>query len=353
MTKLYILTIISTIFIGCTSTNDSYTPESISEEVTLEKDIKFDSPYMLAHYIDVGQGDATLLEFPCGAILIDAGGSENGGSKRLVPYLKNFFKRRKDLKNTLNAIIITHNHVDHNNQLEEVMTKFKVKQYIEGGINNSGKGKSASLWAQKNRKSIFYPITNKMVKASPEKALTNKKIDSVHCESCDPEIKILHGSITMAEDKDLNNHSLVIRIDFGKSSFIFTGDLEFHSIAKLLKQNKAALDTDVYQVGHHGSDNATTKALLDAITPDYSIISMSSVDFREGAHNAFAYGHPRLKVIKLLNDENKKAKSRSIPAATGQRSFVNYKISSHIYATGWDGDVILKAHKNGFIRKLK
>ena len=72
---------------------------------------------MRAHFINVGQGDATLLEFPCGAVLIDAGGFDATTSEQLVEYLSLFFERRPDLDNTLDTVFVTHTHIDHNRAL--------------------------------------------------------------------------------------------------------------------------------------------------------------------------------------------------------------------------------------------
>src|SRR5687768_10175515 len=65
-------------------------------------------PVMRAHHIAVGQGDATLLEFPCGAVLVDAGAQDAEHVTRLVDYLARFFAGRPDLQRTLASIIITH-----------------------------------------------------------------------------------------------------------------------------------------------------------------------------------------------------------------------------------------------------
>lgn len=88
---------------------------------------------MRAHYIDVGQGDATLLEFPTGAVLIDAGAATQEDVEALVEYLDAFFVRRTDLDRTIDSIIITHNHVDHTKGLREVVEAFKVERFVENG----------------------------------------------------------------------------------------------------------------------------------------------------------------------------------------------------------------------------
>ena len=71
-----------------------------------------ESTSMFAHYINVGQANATLLEFPCGAVLIDAGDQDAKTKQHLKDYLTAFFARRTDLNNTLDLVIITHDHGD-------------------------------------------------------------------------------------------------------------------------------------------------------------------------------------------------------------------------------------------------
>src|SRR4051794_29520640 len=79
-------------------------------------------PRMRAHFIDVGQGASTLLEFPCGAILIDAGGQDAAHTEALATYLREFFERRPDLQKTLNALVISHPHVDHALGVQQVFS---------------------------------------------------------------------------------------------------------------------------------------------------------------------------------------------------------------------------------------
>ena len=77
-------------------------------------------PRMTPHFIAVGQAHATLLEFPCGAMLIDAGADEDHGSA-LATYLAKFFQRRSDLADTIDVVLITHNHIDHTSSLQGVV----------------------------------------------------------------------------------------------------------------------------------------------------------------------------------------------------------------------------------------
>jgi beta-lactamase superfamily II metal-dependent hydrolase len=106
---------------------------------------------MYVYYISVGQADATLLEFPCGAILIDAGAQDDNYSDTLVNYLKNFFDKRPDLNNTLEAIIIIHNHIDYIRVLKDVVKNFTVKRYIDNG-QTQGVGTGTRIGLERKQK---------------------------------------------------------------------------------------------------------------------------------------------------------------------------------------------------------
>jgi len=84
------------------------------------------NPTMRVHFIDVGQGAATLVEFPCAAVLIDTGGEANGefdSTDSLLDYLDDFFSRRVDLKETFHALILTHPHIDHTRGVSAILGK--------------------------------------------------------------------------------------------------------------------------------------------------------------------------------------------------------------------------------------
>ena len=100
--------------------------------------------------------------------------------------------------------------------------------------------------------------------------------------------------------KNLNNHSIVLRVDYGHASFTLMGGLEKEGIAELIeKQPAATLDVDAMKVGHHGSYNATTDALLQRLTPEVAVIEMGPAS-RQVTWSAYAYGHPRREAIDLL-----------------------------------------------------
>src|SRR5205085_235611 len=128
----------------------------------------------------------------------------------------------------------------------------------------------------------------------------------------DPQIHVLSGHIltnprwSADAYSNLNNHSLVTRVDFNGASLLFMGDLEEEGIGRLLGYYAGGagkiLDADVLQVGHHGSNNGTTQALLDAVTPNVAVINVGSWSYGKPnkPFTTYAYGHPRQSTLDLL-----------------------------------------------------
>ena len=197
------------------------------------------------------------------------------------------FDNRPDLHNTLDLIIITHNHIDHTRALRAVVEQFSVLRYIDNG-QLTGTGTANPNWVRANaqtggRNVVIRQIANTDVTSLPDKnGLTDDTIDPVNCAVTDPKIAVLSGrrddnpGWTHEDFDNKNNHSIVIRIDFGKASFIFTGDMEQPAIETLLEWYKdtPTLNADVHEVGHHGSHNGTTSNLVEAITPKIAVISI-------------------------------------------------------------------------------
>jgi beta-lactamase superfamily II metal-dependent hydrolase len=325
------------------------------------------APVMRAHFIDVGQGDATLLEFPCGAILIDAGAQDDRHADHLADYVRRFFARRDDLNNTLASVIITHPHVDHTRSLYNVSQVCRIARYIDGAILN-GSGENEVRWIRRQVSTGMMTTVIREVRDSQITALPNRSgfsdgdIDPLTCADCDPRIVILSASHQTnpgwpnEEFRDANNHSLVVRVDFGEASFLFTGDLEVPAIETLIDyyRNTNLLDVDVYQVGHHGSANGTTPALLNAMTPSIAVFGVGEWDYGRfgGAYTTYRYGHPRRTIVNQI--------AAAIPGNRSQPRFTrvfdgmerprNYTVRKRMYATGWDGDITIQASLDGAMR---
>jgi len=321
------------------------------------------SQTMQVHFIDVGQGAATLVEFPCAAILVDTGGENNpdfDSNPELVAYLDGFFNQRSDLNKTLHSLILTHPHIDHTRGVEDVLGRYKILNAITNG-QEQGSGQAGQIALHRKvaaTEGTDNPIgfVAAQVKDIPaNQGLTNDVIDPVRCPNVDPKITLLWGSVEdnlgwkRADFNNLNNHSAIIRVDFGKSSILIQGDLEDAAIPDFLAHyaNSTLLVADVYGVGHHGSANGTTEALLRAMAPKIAVMEMGP-DTRQETFSAWGYGHPRKTTVdRLQRFVSTPRKEVTVDVATGQHQFQPQVIRKAIYGTGWDGTVVLQADANG------
>jgi len=347
--------------------------------------VPLNGPRMTAHFIYVGQGDCTLLEFPCGLVLIDCGSGSEEYTDELIKYLDKFFKKRPKLEKTIKAIISTHPHIDHTRATEELDKRFNVLRWIDNAQLRGSGAIEGPLWIRRQisnngSKIILREVKDDLILSKDEArkgtpsyltGITDKHIDPVRCDSCDPKIRILSGQILEKPDGwndndfgNANNHSLVIRVDFGESSFLFTGDLETSAIETLVDyyaEKPQILDVDVYQVGHHASRNGTTRSLMSAMSPRYSIISMSDYAEQEGRWIAWVFGHPHRVAYEML--EAGTVESRATPVyrmiADGRKPrtppynhFKRRIVNKKIYATGWEGTIRIHADLHDHIRTI-
>ncbi len=221
-----------------------------------------------AHFIDVGQGDAILVEAGNVNILIDAGVRAAG--EVVVEYLVNRGIRELDI------VIATHPHADHIGGLIDVLAEFKVHRIIDSG---------------KPHTTITYDDYLTQVE---------KQVNAGHCTYETPEDQVipLGGNAELSvlgPDRDLgslNDNSVVCRLDFQDVAFLFTGDAETAAEERLLKRD-VNLAADILKAGHHGSRTSTTQSFLDAVSPTYAVI-------QAGEDNR--YGHPHDAVLRRLND---------------------------------------------------
>lgn len=234
-----------------------------------------------AHFINVGKGDATLLEFPCGAILVDAGGSENSEAV-LLKYLDRFFDRRPDLQNTFTAAILTHGHLDHTRNIDAIMQRYAVQTLVTNGHYKKRGHKTlrATLAKHPATKVILADTEN-----IPKGGLLNPQLQAKGCNdntsANSPDIRLIWGdarpklknwSRKAAEDE--NNHSVSLLVRWGQTKALFTGDLETAGLLSLLdRQFDILRNIDLYQISHHGFRSGTAPGFLEHINPKIGILS--------------------------------------------------------------------------------
>lgn len=219
------------------------------------------------HFVDVGQGDCTLVVCNGKTLLIDAG--ENGHETDVINYLRSMNVEKLDY------IIATHQHSDHIGGLPEVLEEFGTDNII-----------MPRLTEEQTPTNSTYKAFVKAVAASDAKVISAKP-GSVYSLG-DASFEIL-GPIT-DDCEDINSMSAVTKITYGETSFIVTGDAEKDEEIEIV-ENGADLDCDVLRVGHHGSKTSSCKDFLDAVTPEICVISC-------GENND--YGHPHDDVVNRL-----------------------------------------------------
>lgn len=328
---------------------------------------------MAAHFINVGQGSAALFEFSCGAVLIDTGGQTGATTDwkaAFKQFLDSFFLRRSDLNKTIDVFYLTHPHPDHSLGIGDLIApgSYTLRHVITDDQKVAASSPQRRLINYANSKKIPAVQIRVSMISSPL-GLTSRWIDPLKCNGNEPDIRVLWGTEDEphhwpAEDeKDANNHSVAIRIAFGDSSFLVTGDMEGPAIAAMIKRYQAnigVLNTDVYVAGHHGAKNGTTEALVMVMKPEIAVFSAGDPSKHEpGGFSAFHHGHPNRATIALLSDPvigttmsrpsvhvgvgiKGQAPGSSAPATSGFDD-----VDHALFSTGWDGTISIVADFDG------
>jgi len=246
------------------------------------------------YFLDVGQGDSILIETPNGTqTIIDAGANNKviNELSEMVP----FFDR------TIDIIIPTHSDLDHIAGFPEILRRFNVKNYYDSGfVDNDDLNTEIKLLIQNET-----GINTKAIGRGD-----NIILDKEHNIS----LEILWPPANY-ETKENNNRSIVARLDYGETSFLFTGDagIDVEKIlleSSTIKNSSTAeinnstptniLDVDILKAGHHGSKTASSLEFLEKVTPELTIISA-------GKDNKF--GHPNQEALDNINKVGSKIKN--------------------------------------------
>lgn len=314
------------------------------------------------HTIDVGQGAATLVEMKCGAMLIDTGAQDEQHVTKLTDYLTRFFELRPDLGNTLKSMVLTHCHKDHTSGLTAVARRFKVENFVYNGYTQ-GSG-TRDLVGYLRYRTASSPDTKVVTIDDPisGQGYTSSRVDPFECTDCDPEVRILSGGRmqntlgwSFEEFRDQNNHSVVVKVKLGESSYLVTGDMEEPALEALVQtyRNTSTLNADIVAVGHHGSRNGTTTSFLNAVSPRLAVVSGGHWDFglnSRAIYTTWKFGHPNKGILtKYARAIPETRPRRRVKAGNGARNFVDYTVRKAIYSTAWDGHVVVDIFDDGRI----
>lgn len=214
------------------------------------------------HFIDVGQADSALVTCDGHSMLIDGG---NADDSNLV-----YSVLQRETDGHLDYVVGTHAHEDH-----------------IGGLSGAFEADTADV--------TFCPVTEYDSKAFRNfKTRADERGGGITIPAVGDTFTLGEASVTVVAvnsvPEDTNNTSIVIRIVYGDTSFLYTGDAEQETEEKILESGQN-IESTVLKVGHHGSSTSTSQAFLDAVSPTYAVISC-------GKDNS--YGHPHSETLAKL-----------------------------------------------------
>jgi competence protein ComEC len=232
------------------------------------------------YFLDVGQGDAILVVAPDGRqILVDGGPSPTALLSQLGEVLP-FWDRSLDL------VVLTHPDGDHVTGLIPLLDRFRVAQVLD--VPQSDTSPDAAPWRER--------LTKLNVRRTMAQRGMKLPVGDLTLTALNPRTPPLTGTAS-----DGNNNAAVLRLDYGQTSLLLTGDAEQEAEADMLAAG-VPLRADVLKVGHHGSNGSSSPPFLAAVAPQLAVIQV-------GADNTF--GHPapalleRLKGVEVLRtDQN-------------------------------------------------
>lgn len=251
-------------------------------------------------FIDVGQGDSTLIITPDKkTVLVDGGGSDSFdvGEKVLLPYLLD----RRILK--VDYVLISHFDTDHATGVAQILGKIDVSSII--------------LTRQLEENDIYRHILS-IAKEKKIKLIYVKEGDVLKIGGI--KISIIHPENKLMINNPMNNNSIVCKVEYNSFSMLLTGDIEMEAEELILRKN-INLKADVLKVAHHGSKTSTTGEFLKAINPKVALIGV-------GKNNNF--GHPSNEVIQRLKENG-----------------------TRIYRTDENGEISITVNKKGRIIKIQ
>ena len=224
-----------------------------------EEDIAESPGNLEVHFLDVGQADCTLIKCDGYTMLIDAGEDDQGTK------IQNYLKKQGVEK--LDYLVLTHPDSDHIGSADVILTKFETDTVFMSDFE---------------KETRIYIDLLQLMKDSQIEYLTPEVGDIYPLGSASFQILAPND-----EYEDPNNTSIALLLTHGENSFLFTGDAE-KSAEKDMLDNGLNLAADVFHAGHHGSKTSNTEDFMDAVNPQYVVISC-------GADNS--YGLPDAEVL--------------------------------------------------------
>jgi competence protein ComEC len=208
-------------------------------------------------FIDVGQGDSILVEFPGQKkMLIDGGGTPEN-TFDIGEYVVSPFLWEKGIKR-IDYLVLTHAHPDHLNGLKAVARNFRIMEFWEAFSPQNDDS------YEKLKKQLSSKTIQRRMFRGQEETISGVNVQVLNPVQTSPYVSMVH-----------NDQSLVLRISYGRTSFLLTGDIE-EEAEKELVRSSFCLQSQMLKSPHHGSDSSSSKEFLLAVAPDFTLISVGT-----------------------------------------------------------------------------
>jgi competence protein ComEC len=260
----------------------------------------FEKNIVTVTFLDIGQGDASFLEFADGTqMLVDC-----AIDARILEALGRVMSFRD---HTIDYMVVTHPDKDHYGGCIDVLKRFEVKNVVVNGF--------------KKEESSFFRVFEQAIQDEKSEVIEINKeqvwtIASSTIHFLYPDFPVEKEPIlqNLSKNKISNNTSIVFLLQNGDKKVLFTGDAELETENYLIKKFGLLLDSDVLKVGHHGSNSSSGEKFLQMVSPEYATISV-------GKENS--YGHPSQRIVNRLK-----------------------RVHSSIWRTDQKGDIIITIEPN-------
>lgn len=259
---------------------------------------KVTNPYIASesayvHFIDVGQGSSTLIQYGTKGVLIDSG--EADYSDKVIHYINSCGV------DTLDYVIASHPHSDHIGGMTDIFDEFTVNEVIMPELSE------INIPTTKLYENFLTYIDDNNIGVSFAQYGDTYTFEGFKIDIFGP----------VKQVKDLNSMSVICKVEINGTSFMFSGDAENQEM-RLVAEYYPDLESDVMLVSHHGSNTALNEDYLGLISADTAVISC-------GKDNS--YGHPHEEVLSYLRKEN-----------------------ITVYSTAEDGTIVFECNADGYTR---